>query len=131
LLMISSEKTADLEAAVRRFGEAWANGDLVTLEGLLSPTYTHIDYYGGYHERVSWLEYASRRTRLKTQIHFREVHTRVVGNVAIVTGINDIEYVGDTETDSEKTTVQFTQVWVWQTGYWLREAFQATAVRSE
>ena len=37
---------AALEQAVHRFGEAWANGDVATLESLLSPTYLHTDAYG-------------------------------------------------------------------------------------
>ena len=116
-----------MDEAVRRFGDAWARGDTRTLEALLSPTYTHGDYYGGIQDRATWLAYAGRRTRLNTHVSFREVETRIVDNVAIVTGINDIQYAGDPgAVDRENRTIRFTQVWVWREGRWLREAFQAT-----
>lgn len=51
---------ADLERAVQRFGEAGAGGDVQTLDALLSPTYTHVDAYGGVHDRASWFAYAGR-----------------------------------------------------------------------
>lgn len=39
-----------LQQAIRRFGEAWASGDVATLDALLSPTYTHTDLFGAFHE---------------------------------------------------------------------------------
>ena len=125
-------RAAALDDAVRCFGEAWARGDMATLEALLSATYTHTDYYGGFHERAAWLDYARRRTRLNTRISFRDVHTRILGDVAIVTGINQLEYVGDPQNtaDQEYRTIRVTQVWMWQGGRWLREAFQATSAPS-
>jgi ketosteroid isomerase-like protein len=121
-------RSAGLDEAVRLFGEAWAGGDIAKLEELLSPSYTHIDYFGEFHDRAGWLDYARRRTRLRTRISFRDVRTRIFGDVAIVTGTNDLDYIGDSGTSNESRSVRFTQVWVWQEGRWLREAFQATAV---
>lgn len=52
------ERRRTLDEAVRRFGEAWASGDGAALEALLSPSYTHTDVFGAFHERAAWLDYA-------------------------------------------------------------------------
>ena len=80
----------DLQGSIALFGEAWAQGDLATLESLLSKTYTHIDVFGMFHDRAAWLRYVGGRTGRATQIGFREVETRVLGDVAVVTGVNDV-----------------------------------------
>lgn len=118
---------ADLERAIRRFGEAWACGDVAALDELLSPTYTHIDAYGAFHDRASWLAYAGRRTGRATRIAFRDVSARVVGEVAVVTGVNEVEAIGDPQAGARQDLVlRFTQVWLRHAGRWRREAFQAT-----
>lgn len=117
----------ELERAIQRFGEAWACGDVAVLEELLSPTYTHIDAYGDFHDRAPWLAYAGRRAGQGTRLVFRELRTRVLGDVAVVTGINDIQAIGDPQAGARQDLVlRFTQVWTRQSGRWLREAFQAT-----
>ena len=122
--MSDDAKSAELEQSVQRFGEAWANGDLKTLEGLLSPTYTHTDGFGAFHDRAAWLAYAGRRVGRSTQIFFRDMETRRIGDVAIVTGVNDLAGGGIRKPQS----MRFTQVWILKDGRWLREAFQATPV---
>lgn len=118
---------AELERAMRRFGDAWARGDAAVLDALLSPTYTHIDAYGAFHDRASWLAYAAGRAGRPTRIAFREVATRLIGEVAVVTGINDVEAVGDPQAGARQDLVlRFTQLWIRCDGRWLREAFQAT-----
>ena len=125
-----ADRLADLDAAMHRFAEAWASGDIAVLEAVLSPSYTHTDAFGEFHDRSSWLEYAQRRTGRTTRIGFRSLRRRLVGDVAIVTGINDIEGSGAlSASDHSDFTIRFTQVWVWGQGQWLREAFQATPIR--
>jgi hypothetical protein len=41
-----ADAARQLEAAVCAFGQARTNGDVATLTGLLSPTYTHTDVKG-------------------------------------------------------------------------------------
>ena len=121
-----------LDEAVRRFGEAWAAGDGAALAALLSPSYTHTDVFGAFHERAAWLAYARGRAGRATRIDFREMGTRIVGDVAIVTGLNDVSGPGGRSADDRATlTLRFTQVWTWTGGRWLREAFQATPVAAE
>ena len=123
----ASATLAELDLAIRRFGEAWATGELAVLDEFLSPTYTHIDAYGDFHDRASWLAYAGRRAGRSTQIGFREMALRLIGEMAIVTGINDVEAVGDPQAGARQHLVlRFTQVWVRREGRWLREVFQAT-----
>lgn len=124
-----TDRTAALEEAVRCFGEAWANGDGATMESLLSPRYTHTDVFGKLSDRATWLAYASGRSGRATQMEFRDIRIRIVGDVGIVTEINDVHGGGIRDAkDRNSLTIAFTQVWVWQGGRWLREAFQATPI---
>lgn len=121
------EDLADLERTVQRFGEAWACGDVATLDALLAPTYTHVDAYGDFHDRASWLAYAGRRAGRSSRITFRELATRQIGEVAVITGVNEIAAIGDPQAGAGQDPVlRFTQVWVLRDGRWLREAFRAT-----
>ena len=125
--MSDDSRKADLERAARRFGEAWAAGDIAALDALLSPTYTHTDLFGELTERRAWLDYARGRTGRGSQIEFREVKTRILGDVAVMTGINVVKGGGARNAaDRADLVIRFTQVWVWRDGRWLREAFQAT-----
>ena len=95
----------DLQGSVARFGEAWAQGDLATLESLLSKTYTHTDVFGMFHDRAAWLRYVGGRTGRATQIGFRDVETRVLGDVAVVTGVNDVTGPGARSAGDHRSTV--------------------------
>ena len=78
---------------------------------------------------VDWLAYATGRSGRQTTITFREVESRIVSNVAIVTGINEIRGTGARDADDKtELTLRFTQVWIRSDGRWLREAFQATPI---
>jgi ketosteroid isomerase-like protein len=126
---MSDAAQRELEAAVERFGAAWARGDADALREMLSPGYTHTDVRGRFQDRDAWLEYARGRGGTATHIAFADVTTRVMGDVAIITGRNDVAggtiIVGD---DRASLSLRFTQVWVRRDGRWLREAFQATLV---
>jgi ketosteroid isomerase-like protein len=123
------DRTAALDEAIRRFGEAWANGNAAVMDSLLSPTYTHTDIFGKRSDRATWLAYASGRTDRTTRIEFRDLLIRVTGDVGIVTGINDLQGGGIRDAADRKTLMlAFTQGWVRQQGRWLREAFQATPI---
>lgn len=119
------ERQAALDRAIVRFGEAWANGDMATLRELLSPSYTHNDAFGARHDYESWLTYVAKRTGRQTRIAFRDVKTRFIGDVAVITGYNEISGGGVLSPDDDKDFVLvFTQVWVWRDNGWKREAFK-------
>jgi ketosteroid isomerase-like protein len=125
----AAEREHALQEATVRFGTAWASGNMAALDELLSPTYTHHDAYGERLNRQAWLDYASRRTGRDTRIEFRDVGTRMFGDVAVVTGTNIITGGGvRSAKDTTDLEMVFTQVWIWRDGRWLREAFQATPV---
>ena len=117
-----------LDQAVRAFGVAWAGGDVGRLQDLLSPTYTHQDVYGRLQDYAAWLDYAKTRSGMATAISFHNIRRRIVGDVAIITGMNVIaDAEGERiEIDRYVGPLRFTQVWVWRQDRWLREAFQAT-----
>ncbi|MCV2872792.1 nuclear transport factor 2 family protein [Defluviimonas sp. WL0050] len=129
---MDKEPTTDaLNGALQKFGESWARGDTVALAELLSPTYTHNDATGEHLKRDAWLSYAAKRTGRGTQIAFRDVEFRIFDGIAIVTGFNDISGGGILKADdSRDLSIAFTQVWRWDKGQWLREAFQATPVQN-
>lgn len=119
-----------LEAAMHTFAEAWARGDTAALAELLSPTYTHNDATGEHLKRDAWLAYAAGRAGRGTQVAFRGVETRILGDIAIVTGFNDLSGGGILNPkDRRDLSIAFTQVWRHENGRWLREAFQATPVQ--
>jgi len=127
-----ASNTAELDKALRAFGEAWAKGDADALRSLLSPSYTHNDASGEHLTCDQWLAYASRRTGRATQIKFRDVKTRLFGDLAIITGFNDLTGGGVfNEADRRDMSLVFLQVWRRENGRWLREAFQATPVMTE
>jgi len=122
-------RLAALKDAVIEFGEAWASGDLATLDELLSATYTHHDAYGARLDRQAWLAYAAKRTGRETKLEFEGVVYRVFEDAAVVTGTNLVKGGGARfAEDARDLAIVFTQVWVWKDGRWLREAFQAAPV---
>ena len=127
-----ADRAAALEDAVRRFGQAWANGDSAVMESLLSPGYTHTDIFGKLSDRATWLAYASERAGRSTRVEFRDLRYRIRGDIGIVTGINDLHGAGiRNAADGKALSLAFTQVWVWHDDRWLREAFQATPISQE
>jgi ketosteroid isomerase-like protein len=115
----------ELDAAIRDFGEAWARGDVGALRGMLSPSYTHTTVRGRIQDHDEWLEYARGRSGATTELAFADVATRLIGDVAIIIGRNDI--IGGNDGLSNRS-LRFTQTWVRREGRWLREAFQATFI---
>lgn len=125
----NTTRVESLKRAIEAFGEAWARGDTATLQELLSSSYTHNDAFGAHLPYAEWLAYAAKRKGRRSQIAFRDVKFRLFGDVAIVTGFNDVTGGGATAAaDIRDLTIVFTQVWRWDNGRWLREAFQATPV---
>jgi ketosteroid isomerase-like protein len=121
----------ELDDGLRRFGDAWAKGDVAVLDALLSPTYTHATTSGKFQRRAEWLAYAAGRTGRQSQLRFADVQTHSFGNVAVVTGRNDVEGRGDRDAAGrEDRSVLFTQVWVRGDTGWQREAFHATHLAS-
>jgi len=117
-----------LHASIRRFSDAWAEGDWATIEAMLSPTYTHTDFAGVSFDRPGWLDYVGRRQGQSTTIDFDALAVRRFGDMAVVNGINDIHWHGGDEDEPNDQRIRFTQVWRRDGDSWIREAFHATPV---
>jgi hypothetical protein len=68
---------------------------VAALEDPLAPAHTPVDAYGAFDDRASWLACARRRAGRSTRIAFRDLRARFIGGVAIVTGVNGVEGLGD------------------------------------
>ena len=122
--MVDTTAKAEIEAAVVRFGAAWADGDVMTLETLLSPTYTATDIDGTFSDRAAWLATVHKRPNAKTTMD--DIAIRTFGDVAIVTARQI--FMHDEGSERRRRTFRITAVLVKQDGRWLREAAQAAAI---
>jgi uncharacterized protein (TIGR02246 family) len=122
--MVDTTIKAEIEAAVVRFGEAWADGDVTTLETLLSPTYTGIDIDGKLTDRAAWLATVHKHPNARTTMD--DIAIRTFGDVAIVTARQII--VHDDGSERPRRAFRITPVLVKQDGRWLREAAQVAAI---
>ena len=118
------EAKAEIETAVKRFGEAWADGDAATLDTMLSPTFTHTDINGKFTDRATWLATAHKRPNASTVMD--DIAIRTFGDVAIVTARQIITY--DDGSEKRRRAFRITTVLIKQTGRWLREAAQVAAI---
>ena len=122
--MVDATTKAEIEAAVGRFGEAWANGDVTTLETLLSPTFTHTDINGKFTDRAAWLATAHKRPNASTVMD--DIAIRTFSDVAIITARQVITY--DEGPERRRRAFRITSVLIKQKGRWLREAAQVAAI---
>jgi len=122
--MVDTTTKAEIEAAVVRFGKAWADGDVAILETMLSPTFTHTDISGRFTDRAAWLATAHRRPNTSTVME--DIAVRTFGDVAIVTARQIIMY--DDGPLRRRRAFRITSVLVEQDGRWLREAAQVAAI---
>ena len=81
--MVDAATKAEIEETFVRFGEAWTDGDVTTLETLLSPTYTATDINGEFTHRAAWLATVHKRPNASTTMD--DIAIRTFGDVAIVT----------------------------------------------
>ncbi len=118
---------ADIQTALERGGEAWARGDVLMMETLLAPAFTHTDIKGKLTDRATWLAYLKTRSGSATHTAMEDVAIRVHGTVAIVTArqVIDDEFGGN---DKRPRAFRIMIVMVRHDGAWLREAVQVTEV---
>src|SRR5690348_14075406 len=85
---------AEIDTAVRCFGEAFAVGDVATLDTMLTPTFAHIDFRGRLTNRAAWLATVLpvMRRRPNTSTEIDDIAIRLFGEIAIVTARQSISY---------------------------------------
>jgi len=123
---MADETKENLQAAMRRYGKAWFEGDGETLKALLSETYTHNDSNGGRSDREGFLRIVENLHGRLAGLAFRNFQIRLVNRIGIITGFSFLRMnvAGPNEQDVARLT--FTQVWVRHDDKWQIEAFQAT-----
>jgi ketosteroid isomerase-like protein len=122
--MVDAATKAEIEETFVRFGEAWTDGDVTTLETLLSPTYTATDINGEFTDRAAWLATVHKRPNASTTMD--DIAIRTFGDVAIVTARQIIMH--DDGSERRRRAFWITAVLVKQDGRWLREAAQVAAI---
>jgi hypothetical protein len=123
---MADETKENLQAAMRRYGKAWFEGDGETLKALLSETYTHNDSNGGRSDREGFLRIVENLQGRLAGLAFRDVQTRLIDRVGIITGLSFMRMNVDAPHKQEVARLTFTQVWRQRGDNWQIEAFQAT-----
>src|ERR1700749_1230686 len=115
---------AEIETAVTRFGEAWAEGDVATLDTMISPTFTHTDFRGRLTDRAAWLATARKRPNISSEMD--DIAIRLFGEISVITARQSISY--DEGPERRRGVFRITAILIRQNGRWLREVAQVTAI---
>ena len=120
--------------AVQRLGTAYRDGDVETLESLITDQYVHTNSSSKPIDREAWLGWVANRAKAIDEGRLRvlEYDTSGVtvlrhGDTAIVTGLN--RTVREHDGRREESAVRFTMVWVKTDEGWKRAAFQDCRVQ--
>lgn len=119
--------TAQILALQERIDEALLSNDSRALAPLLTPDATRTGPSGSITTRQQWLESIDRREIRYLSVERRDTSLRFYGNVAVVTGLVDIQ-VEKPGTGPIVEHNRYLRVYVRQDGKWRLAAHQATAV---
>ena len=120
-------------AKVDAFAEAFRDGDVETIEGLLGSRYSHCNSDGSRPTKDQWLEWFSTRAReirsgrfVFSEYRNDDIQIQIHETVAVVTAVNVSSGIRDGKPFSNR--LRFTQVWVLEAGEWKRIAFHDSHV---
>ncbi|MEX0315016.1 MAG: nuclear transport factor 2 family protein [Allomuricauda sp.] len=113
---------------IERFNNAFAQSDLVTLDGLVTDDYIHTNSTSKAITKESWFQYLNKRDKeiqtgtlvIKTY-EMSDLNVEYHANSAIVTGKVSIMYTK--EGKSAENEYRITNVWVFQDEGWKRAGF--------
>jgi pimeloyl-ACP methyl ester carboxylesterase len=118
---------------VQAFADAFRDGDVETIQGLLGSNYSHCNSNGSRPTREEWLAWFTTRaadTRagrfVYTEYHNEDVRIQIHDAVAVVTAVNAA--AGTREGAPFSHRLRFTQVWFLEEGEWKRIAFHDSRV---
>lgn len=114
--------TATLQAACR----AYQTGDAAALEGLLADGFILTDSRGEITDRQQEIAGVRDGSARYTLFENRDMHVRLHGDTAVVTGRTHIETVSDGHTNH--LVFQFTDTLIRRNGKWLVAASHATRI---
>jgi Domain of unknown function (DUF4440) len=115
-----ADATADILAQEARWLKAITDGDLATVESILSGDYRHITSDGELLDRAQ--EVASTKPLLVTMTPSEQI-VDIAGDTALIHGVNTISDAGGVI-----ERVRFTDVFVRSDGAWLAIAAQETSI---
>ena len=123
-----------LTDALHKFNKAFQDGDVKTLEAMITEDYVHTNGYSKAIMKQDWLSYLSRRSedirlgRLEViDYKMDEIDMKFYDNMAIVTGI--VTVTNKTDDNSTTNHYRVTHIWVKQDNMWKRAGFHDGKVR--
>jgi hypothetical protein len=115
-----------IEAEHRR-GAALVERDFATLRRMIAKDLTHTHTRGATDDFDSYFHFIEHKIDF-LQCTRGELKVRMLGNVAIMSGLmHNLVRLRDKET-ATSTNAQVLQVWEWRSGEWVMLAFQSTSV---
>jgi len=132
LVMLGQEKSAvsDDEGRILALETAWNHAeekkDAAALDQLLATSLVYIDYDGSIMNKAEFLENIKAEPLHPAQIINEEMHVRVYGDAAVVTGI--YREKGTNKGKPYQRRGRFTDTWVKQNGGWQCVASQSTLI---
>jgi ketosteroid isomerase-like protein len=121
----SNADIAELTRLASDAGHAYAARDLASLERISADDYVQTDVRGRVLNRGQWLDFVKNR-RSDLTVESDEVHVRLYGQVAVVTG----HWTYTRKEDGQVSYSQWTSVWTRFPEGWKRRAFQNTYVNA-
>lgn len=117
----------EIEAAEEQWRTAQLAGDVSTMDKLMAEDYFGISVTGQLNDKMQQLERLKSRTLVITKIDVSEVKIKLVGRVAIVTSLAEIE--GRNEGEALKGRFRYTRVYRrYADGSWKITNFEVTRV---
>ena len=124
----ANDELVSLQSAIDTFNNAFVSSDIVTLNKLLAPEYTHTNSGSKAFGKQRWLNWIKSRQQdthtgvLKyNQYLTRDLEIKLFDSFAIVTGRNIADGVNRGQLFT--VDIRFTHVWVKRNNQWLRAAF--------
>ena len=127
------EKKHDAKRQVEALEDEWRAaqlaGDTVVMDKLLSDDYIGISMTGQVNTKAQQLDRARNHKLVLTRLDLGEMQVKLVGAIAIVTSLADVE--GTNDGQPVKGTFRYTRVYQrLPTGEWKITSFEATRVPS-
>ncbi len=117
----------EIELAESRWREAQLTGDVAAMDKLLADDYFGISIAGQLNDKTQQLDRLRKHTLMLTRLDLSETRIKLVGRVAIVTSLAQVE--GTNEGASIRGTYRYTRVYKrYPDGSWKITNFELTRV---
>lgn len=128
---VGNETIADkgqLMEAIDKFNQAFQQGDVTTLETMITDQYMHTNGNSKAIGKASWFNYLNKR-KLEIEAgdlevlsyNMDETDVKIYGNTAIFTA--RITVVNSKKGESVENQYRVTNIWVYESGAWKRAGF--------